>query len=73
MTAPSDTPLLLEYEPPKLHIHCTALSRYDEVIEIDLSSLQPHLNGPFTPDRGNELSDMKASAAKQGVYTRTRL
>src|SRR5436853_4953736 len=23
---------------------------YDQVIEIDLSELEPHVNGPFTPD-----------------------
>jgi aconitate hydratase len=23
---------------------------YDDIIEIDLSTLEPHINGPFTPD-----------------------
>ena len=23
---------------------------FDQVIEIDLSKLEPHINGPFTPD-----------------------
>ena len=32
-------------------------AEYDEVIEIDLSSLEPHLNGPFTPDRAHKLSE----------------
>ncbi len=30
---------------------------YDQVIEIDLSALEPHINGPFTPDRAMELSE----------------
>jgi len=34
---------------------------YDQVIEIDLSSLEPHLNGPFTPDRAWKISEMKAA------------
>ena len=26
------------------------LSLYSQVVEIDLSTLEPHVNGPFTPD-----------------------
>lgn len=29
---------------------------FDEVIEIDLSTLEPHINGPFTPDRAIPIS-----------------
>ncbi len=29
---------------------------FDEVIEIDLSTLEPHVNGPFTPDRAIPIS-----------------
>ena len=36
---------------------------FDELIEIDLSTLEPHINGPFTPDRGTPVSKMKAEAA----------
>lgn len=32
---------------------------YDEVIEIDLSTLKPAVNGPHTPDARHELSNMK--------------
>jgi aconitate hydratase len=31
---------------------------YDEVIEINLDELKPHLNGPFTPDRDTSVEDM---------------
>jgi aconitate hydratase len=31
-------------------------AEYDRVIEIDLSTLEPHLNGPFTPDWAHPLS-----------------
>ena len=37
---------------------------FDQVIEINLSELQPHLNGPFTPDLATSVHDMKAAAAK---------
>lgn len=30
---------------------------YDQVIEINLDTLEPHINGPFTPDRAMELSE----------------
>ena len=40
---------------------------YDKVIDIDLSALQPHLNGPFTPDRAHEIGAM-ADAVKQNGW-----
>ena len=33
---------------------------YDKVVEIDLSTIEPHLNGPFTPDAASTLTEMKA-------------
>jgi aconitate hydratase len=39
---------------------------FDQVIEINLSELEPHINGPFTPDRGTPVSKMKAEAAANG-------
>jgi aconitate hydratase len=35
---------------------------FDQVIEIDLSELMPHLNGPFTPDLATPVSEMKEKA-----------
>ncbi len=35
------------------------LKYYDRFIEIDLSELEPYINGPFTPDRATPLSAMK--------------
>src|SRR5690606_17997014 len=39
---------------------------FDQVIEINLSELEPHLNGPFTPDLATPVSQMKEQAAKNG-------
>ncbi len=39
---------------------------YDEVIEINLSELEPHVNGPFTPDRATPISKMKKVAVENG-------
>ncbi len=36
---------------------------FDEVIEIDLNELTPHLNGPFTPDLATPVAEMKEKAA----------
>ena len=33
---------------------------YDRIVEIDLSKVEPHLNGPFTPDAATPISQMKA-------------
>ncbi|KAG9249810.1 uncharacterized protein F5Z01DRAFT_678393 [Emericellopsis atlantica] len=33
---------------------------YDDVIHIDLTTLEPHINGPFTPDLHHPLSQFKA-------------
>ncbi|WP_445384568.1 aconitate hydratase [Robiginitalea sp. IMCC44478] len=35
---------------------------FDQVIEIDLSTLEPHLNGPFTPDLATPISKMSEAA-----------
>jgi len=35
---------------------------FDQLIELNLSELEPHINGPFTPDRGTPVSQMKAEA-----------
>jgi aconitate hydratase len=42
---------------------------FDQVIEIDLNILTPHLNGPFTPDLATPVAEMKAAAAKNGWPT----
>ena len=39
---------------------------FDEVIEINLSELEPHVNGPFTPDLATPISKLKAEAEKNG-------
>jgi aconitate hydratase len=39
---------------------------FDQIIEIDLSTLEPLLNGPFTPDLATPVSEMAAAAEKNG-------
>ena len=37
---------------------------FDRVIEIDLSTLEPHINGPYTPDRAFPISEFAAAVDK---------
>jgi len=39
---------------------------FDELIEINLDELTPHLNGPFTPDLATPVSEMSEVAKKNG-------
>jgi aconitate hydratase len=39
---------------------------FDEVIEIDLSTLEPHINGPFSPDKAWPISEFAAAVEANG-------
>ncbi len=39
---------------------------FDQIIEIDLSTLEPQINGPFTPDLDTPVSKMKETARENG-------
>ncbi|MGI9578656.1 MAG: aconitate hydratase [Microthrixaceae bacterium] len=43
-----------------------AEDHYDQVIEIDLSTLQPHINGPATPDLARPVGDLGEEAQREG-------
>ncbi len=47
-------------------VYANPATYFDQLIEINLSELEPHINGPFTPDRGTPVSQMKAEAAANG-------
>jgi aconitate hydratase len=40
--------------------------KYDRLIDIDLSKLEPHINGPFTPDLAHPISKVGEAAKKNG-------
>ncbi len=46
------------YENPELY--------FDELIEIDLDTLRPHLNGPFTPDLATPVGELGPLAREKG-------
>jgi aconitate hydratase len=47
-------------------VYANPATYFDQLIEINLSELEPHINGPFTPDRGIPVSKMKEEAAANG-------
>jgi aconitate hydratase len=46
---------------------------FDELIEIDLNTLEPYINGPFTPDLATPVSKMKEAAAANGWPTKVQV
>jgi aconitate hydratase len=49
--------------------HANPEKYFDQVIEIDLSTLEPHVNGPYTPDLAWPISKL-AQAVKENGYPR---
>ncbi|GFO33109.1 aconitate hydratase, mitochondrial [Plakobranchus ocellatus] len=43
-----------------------ANAQYDQLIEINLSELEPHVNGPFTPDLAHPISKLGQTAKEKG-------
>ncbi|MFZ4784188.1 MAG: aconitate hydratase [Flavobacteriales bacterium] len=54
-------------------VYANPSAYFDEVIEIDLNTLEPHLNGPFTPDLATPISKMKEEAAKNNWPTKVEV
>ncbi|RZJ66939.1 MAG: aconitate hydratase [Flavobacterium sp.] len=53
-----------EYLTADAEVYANPEQYFDQVIEINLSELEPHLNGPFTPDLATPISKMKEEAIK---------
>lgn len=51
-------------------VYANPTAYFDEVIEIDLNTLEPYLNGPFTPDLATPISKMKEEAEKNNWPTK---
>ncbi|XP_059475911.1 aconitate hydratase, mitochondrial-like [Neocloeon triangulifer] len=41
-------------------------AKYDQIVEIDLTTLEPHINGPFTPDLAHPISQIGKVAKEKG-------
>ncbi|MFM9910925.1 MAG: aconitate hydratase [Chitinophagaceae bacterium] len=51
-------------------VYANPAAYFDQLIEIDLSTLEPHLNGPFTPDLATPISKLKEEATKNNWPTK---
>ena len=54
-------------------VYANPAAYFDEVIEINLSELEPHVNGPFTPDLATPISKIKEVAAANGWPTKVEV
>jgi aconitate hydratase len=53
-----------EYLTADPEVYANPEAYFDQLIEINLSELEPHLNGPFTPDLATPISKMKEAVEK---------
>lgn len=58
---------IAEYLAGDPEVYANPEKYFDEVIEIDLSTLEPHINGPFSPDKAWPISEF-AKAVKENDY-----
>ena len=61
---------IIEHLTGDAEVYANPSAYFDEVIEINLSELEPHLNGPFTPDLATPISKMKEMAAANNWPTK---
>ena len=57
---------LKDYLTGDAEVYANPEKYFSRVIEINLSELEPYINGPFTPDKATPLSEMKEAVKKNG-------
>ncbi|MET0634454.1 MAG: aconitate hydratase [Chitinophagaceae bacterium] len=55
-----------DYLRPDEEVIANPLEYYDQVLELDLDTLEPYVNGPFTPDLATPISKMAAAVKENG-------
>jgi aconitate hydratase len=55
-----------EHLRPDDEVYTNPEKYYDQLIEINLNELEPHVNGPFTPDLATPISQMAAAVKENG-------
>ena len=55
-----------EHLRPDAEVYADPAKYYDQLLELDLSKLEPYVNGPFTPDLATPISKMAAAVAENG-------
>jgi aconitate hydratase len=55
-----------EHLRPDADVYTNPEKYYDQVLELNLNTLEPYVNGPFTPDLATPISHMKEAVEKNG-------
>ncbi len=55
-----------EHLRPDAEVYADPAKYYDQLLELDLNTLEPYVNGPFTPDLATPISKMKEAVEKNG-------
>ncbi|RYY40413.1 MAG: aconitate hydratase [Chitinophagaceae bacterium] len=55
-----------EHLRPDPEVYASPAKFFDQVLELDLSTLEPYVNGPFTPDLATPISKMAEAVAANG-------
>ncbi len=55
-----------EHLRPDAEVYADPAKYYDQLLELDLSTLEPYVNGPFTPDLATPISKMAATVKENG-------
>ncbi|MFN4314890.1 MAG: aconitate hydratase [Chitinophagaceae bacterium] len=55
-----------EHLRPDAEVYADPAKYYDQVLELDLSALEPYVNGPFTPDLATPISKMAEAVKENG-------
>lgn len=55
------------YLKPDAEVLANPEKYYDQIIEINLSELEPHINGPFTPDAATPISEFKKYVQEEDI------
>ncbi len=55
-----------EHLRPDAEVYENPIAYYDELLELNLSELEPFVNGPFTPDLATPISKMKEAVEANG-------
>mgnify|MGYP001554099350 CR=1 FL=1 len=55
-----------EHLRPDADVYANPEKYYDQLLELDLNTLEPYLNGPYTPDLATPISKLKETAQKNG-------
>ncbi|MBD0365359.1 MAG: aconitate hydratase [Flavisolibacter sp.] len=64
VAAMADT--IKEHLRPDPEVYANPAKYYDQLVEINLSELEPHVNGPFTPDLATPISKMAEAVTANG-------